>query len=194
MSVRTTKEVKLVSVQKNMEDGYPSFVADKVARRAILRPIGVNAILGNVCTALAAPMQEMKELDVLRTLKLPCEVIIQVEGKGQEAGEEDTVQFNYVCRRSNGYFVHSTVDQFSGESSPVILRLDDEQVIKGLKEVLSGMKVGGWINEVHEERFVSFGYEIPTAATSNYFTFFVCISLGCIQTLTQTYGCRMIIE
>lgn len=29
-----------------------------------------------------------------------------VEGQGNEAREEDTVEFNYVCRRSNGYFVH----------------------------------------------------------------------------------------
>ncbi|XP_042007848.1 peptidyl-prolyl cis-trans isomerase FKBP16-1, chloroplastic-like isoform X5 [Salvia splendens] len=144
--VRATKLV-CAQTKLDMEDGYPSIVAVK----------------------------DMKEPDVLRTLKLPSGVIIQVEGKGQEAVEEDTVQFNYVCRRPNGYFVHSTVNQFSGESSLVILRLGDEQVcildtfveekkalyignvvshviliylwkspmIKGLKEVLSGMKVGG---------------------------------------------------
>lgn len=61
-----TKEVK-VSVHKSSENGYPSLVADKVARRAMLQLVGVNLILGNVvCTALAAPMQEMKEPDVLR--------------------------------------------------------------------------------------------------------------------------------
>ncbi|CAN6448272.1 unnamed protein product [Victoria cruziana] len=66
-----------------------------------------------------------------------------IEGMGPEAREGDLVKVNYVCRRSNGYFVHSTVDQFSGESNPVILPLDDTQIIKGLKEVLVGMKVGG---------------------------------------------------
>ncbi|XP_047938199.1 peptidyl-prolyl cis-trans isomerase FKBP16-1, chloroplastic isoform X3 [Salvia hispanica] len=143
-SVRATKLV-CVQTKLDMEDGYPPIVAVNVARRALLGIVGVNVVLGNFCAARAAPMQDMKEPDVLRTLKLPSGVIIQdiVEGKGKEAGEEDTVQFNYVCRRSNGYFVHSTVNQFSGESSPVILRLGDEQMIKGLKEVLSGMKVGG---------------------------------------------------
>lgn len=144
-SIRETKEAK-VCVQKNLEDANPcQFVSDKVARRAILQLVGVNVILGNVCTAVAAPMQEMKEPDVLRTLKLPSGVIIQdiVEGQGREAHEEDIVEFNYVCRRSNGYFVHSTVNQFSGESSPVTLRLDDAQMIEGLKEVLTGMKIGG---------------------------------------------------
>lgn len=29
-----------------------------------------------------------------------------VEGKGPEASEGDLVEINYVCRRSNGYFVH----------------------------------------------------------------------------------------
>lgn len=29
-----------------------------------------------------------------------------VEGEGAEAQEGDVVEFNYVCRRSNGYFVH----------------------------------------------------------------------------------------
>ncbi|KAK4439668.1 Peptidyl-prolyl cis-trans isomerase FKBP16-1, chloroplastic [Sesamum alatum] len=114
--IRKTEELK-VSAQRNLKDGYPSIVAKK----------------------------EMKEPDVLRTVKLASGVRIQdvVEGQGQEAREGDIVEFNYVCRRSNGYFVHSTVDQFSGESSPVILPLDDEQIIKGLKEVLVGMKVGG---------------------------------------------------
>ncbi|CAN1252582.1 Peptidyl-prolyl cis-trans isomerase FKBP16-1, chloroplastic [Linum perenne] len=66
-----------------------------------------------------------------------------IEGEGPEAGEGDVVEINYVCRRSNGYFVHSTVDQFNGESSPVILALNENQIIKGLKDVLVGMKVGG---------------------------------------------------
>ncbi|XP_022716677.1 peptidyl-prolyl cis-trans isomerase FKBP16-4, chloroplastic isoform X4 [Durio zibethinus] len=66
-----------------------------------------------------------------------------IEGKGPEAHDGDCVQVNYVCRRSNGYFVHSTVDQFSGESSPVTLPLDENQIIKGLKDVLTGMRVGG---------------------------------------------------
>ncbi|XP_026434143.1 peptidyl-prolyl cis-trans isomerase FKBP16-1, chloroplastic-like [Papaver somniferum] len=74
-----------------------------------------------------------------------------VDGIGIEAQDGDLVEFNYVCRRSNGYFVHSAVDQFNGESKPVILPLDDNQVgllinkqiIRGLKEVLIGMKIGG---------------------------------------------------
>ncbi|XP_031117102.1 peptidyl-prolyl cis-trans isomerase FKBP16-1, chloroplastic [Ipomoea triloba] len=114
-------------------------------RRSVLQFLGLSPILLNVCTVTAAPMQEMKEPDVIRTLKLASGVRIQdiVEGEGPEARDGDLVEINYVCRRSNGYFVHSTVDQFSGESAPVVLPLDDKQIIQGLKEVLTGMKAGG---------------------------------------------------
>jgi FKBP-type peptidyl-prolyl cis-trans isomerase len=84
-------------------------------------------------------------IEECRTLKLPSGVRYQeiIEGEGREAHEGDLVELNYVCRRANGYFVHSTVDQFSGESSPVKLILDENDVIEGLKEVLVGMKAGG---------------------------------------------------
>ncbi|XWS51697.1 hypothetical protein CRYUN_Cryun11dG0005800 [Craigia yunnanensis] len=87
----------------------------------------------------------MKEPDVIRTLKLSSWLRIQeiIEGEGPEAHDGDYVQVNYVCRQSNGNFVHSIVDQFSGESSPVTLPLDENQIIKGLKDVLTGMRVGG---------------------------------------------------
>jgi FKBP-type peptidyl-prolyl cis-trans isomerase len=81
--------------------------------------------------SLAAPVPQMKEPEVIRTLKLPSGVRYQeiIEGEGREAHEGDLVELNYVCRRANGYFVHSTVDQFSGESSPVKLILDENDVL-----------------------------------------------------------------
>lgn len=33
-----------------------------------------------------------------------------VDGEGQAANEGDVVVFNYVCRRSNGYFVYRYVN------------------------------------------------------------------------------------
>ncbi|CAM8900781.1 unnamed protein product [Rhodiola kirilowii] len=84
-------------------------------------------------------------IEASRTVKLDSGVKFQdiIEGEGVEAREGDIVEVNYVCRRSNGYFVFSTVDQFNGESKPVILPLDESQTIKGLKEVLVGMRAGG---------------------------------------------------
>eukprot|EP00258_Populus_trichocarpa_P048024 XP_024464043.1 peptidyl-prolyl cis-trans isomerase FKBP16-1, chloroplastic isoform X4 [Populus trichocarpa] len=124
---------------------FSSLEIKRLSRRMVLKFCGFNTLLLSINPVLAAPMPEMKEPEVIRTLKLASGVRFQeiIEGEGPEAQEGDTVEVNYVCRRSNGYFVHSTVDQFSGESSPVILPLDENQIIKGLKEVLIGMKVGG---------------------------------------------------
>ncbi|KAG5546750.1 hypothetical protein RHGRI_018805 [Rhododendron griersonianum] len=99
-------------------------------RRSLLKLVVCNPILLNVYPVLGEPMQEMKEPEVIRTQKLASGVRIQdvIEGEGPEAREGNLVEVNYVCRRSNGYFVHSTVDQFSGESSPVLLALDEKQV------------------------------------------------------------------
>ncbi|CAL5202390.1 unnamed protein product [Lathyrus oleraceus] len=115
------------------------------SRRLILQFLGINPILCYAATALAAPIMDMNEPQVIRTLKLPNGVRIQdiIEGEGLEARGGDLVEFNCVCRRANGYFVFSTVDQFSGESNPVILPLDEDEMILGLKQVLTGMKIGG---------------------------------------------------
>ncbi|XP_059662360.1 peptidyl-prolyl cis-trans isomerase FKBP16-1, chloroplastic isoform X1 [Cornus florida] len=138
-------EQSKIFVAKNLGNRFPSLIVKKLPRRSLLQFLGFNSVLLNSCPVLAAPMQEMKEPEVIRTQKLGNGVRIQdiVEGEGPEAREGDLVEVNYVCRRSNGYFVHSTVDQFSGESSPIVLPLDEKQIIKGLKDVLIGMKVGG---------------------------------------------------
>ncbi|KAF7816009.1 peptidyl-prolyl cis-trans isomerase FKBP16-1, chloroplastic [Senna tora] len=133
------------AASKSSDSRFSVITVKKVSRRLILQFVGFNHIC-YACPVLAAPMMpDMKEPEVLRTLKLASGVRIQdiVEGEGPEAHGGDLVEFNYVCRRANGYFVYSTVDQFSGESKPVILPLDENQMIEGLKEVLTGMRVGG---------------------------------------------------
>ncbi|KAI9115751.1 hypothetical protein K1719_013420 [Acacia pycnantha] len=130
---------------KSSDKTLPVVTSRRFSRRLILQFVGLSRIC-HACPVLAAPiMPEMKEPEVLRTFKLDSGVRIQdiVEGEGPEARGGDLVEFNYVCRRANGYFVYSTVDQFSGESKPVILPLDESQMIEGLKEVLTGMRIGG---------------------------------------------------
>nr|ACG47349.1 FK506 binding protein [Zea mays] len=108
------------------------------------RAVSDMAVVGAV--ALSTPTPALAEQpDVTRYRKVGSGVILEdvVEGEGPEAREGDLVQFNYVCRRANGYFVHSTVDQFSGESRPVTLALGGEEMIRGLRDVLIGMKSGG---------------------------------------------------
>ncbi|PQQ20337.1 peptidyl-prolyl cis-trans isomerase FKBP16-1 chloroplastic [Prunus yedoensis var. nudiflora] len=137
------KEQPKNTVAKNLDERLHSLTAKRLPRRLLLQFMGFCPILSH--PVFAAPMPEMMEPQVIRTLKLPSGVRIQeiVEGQGSAANEGDLVEINYVCRRTNGYFVHSTVDQFSGESTPVILPLDEKQIIAGLKEVLLGMRIGG---------------------------------------------------
>ncbi|AES70654.1 peptidyl-prolyl cis-trans isomerase, putative [Medicago truncatula] len=49
--------------------------------------------------------------------------------EGPESRDGDLVEFNYVCRHADGYFVFSTVDQFNGETNPDILPLDENQAV-----------------------------------------------------------------
>uniref|UniRef100_A0ACD5Z673 Uncharacterized protein n=1 Tax=Avena sativa TaxID=4498 RepID=A0ACD5Z673_AVESA len=82
-----------------------------VSRR---RAVSEMALLGAAtsCVDLLAatmPVQAaMLEPDVIRYRKLDSGVKLEdvVDGEGPEAREGDLVQFNYVCRRANGYFVH----------------------------------------------------------------------------------------
>ncbi|KAK3021541.1 hypothetical protein RJ639_046489 [Escallonia herrerae] len=138
------EQSKIVLAQ-NIPRELTSLIVKMVPRRSLLQFIGLSPISLNVYPLLAAQSPEMKEPEVIRTWKIASGVRIQdiFEGEGPQAHEGDLVEVNYVCRRSNGYFVHSTVDQFSGESNPVLLPLDEKQIIKGLKEVLIGMKAGG---------------------------------------------------
>ncbi|KAL2945055.1 Peptidyl-prolyl cis-trans isomerase FKBP16-1 chloroplastic [Bienertia sinuspersici] len=125
----------------------PKFASGTVRSlsRRFLLSVGFLPILSDLNLALGAPIPQMEDPEIVRTRKLPGGIRVQdiVDGEGQAANEGDVVVFNYVCRRSNGYFVYSTVDQFNGEAMPVTLPLDEKQIIKGLKDVLIGMKVGG---------------------------------------------------
>ncbi|XP_074319036.1 peptidyl-prolyl cis-trans isomerase FKBP16-1, chloroplastic [Silene latifolia] len=113
--------------------------------RRLLLFIGSIPFWSNTNPAFGALMPQIEEPEIIRTRKLDGGVRVQdiVDGDGSAANDGDVVEFNYVCRRANGYFVYSTVDQFSGEAMPIILPLDENQMIKGLKEVLIGMKIGG---------------------------------------------------
>jgi len=118
----------------------------KISRREILlATTGIGSAFSLVDCTSAGPYPSMEDLVITRDYKTPSGVKIEdiVEGDGLPAREGDMVELNYVCRRSNGYFVYSTVDQLNGENRPVILSLSDKQIISGLKEVLVGMKAGG---------------------------------------------------
>ncbi|KAG8502874.1 hypothetical protein CXB51_000679 [Gossypium anomalum] len=157
---------------KGSHSRHPSVSVKSLPRRVFLQLMGFSPISLCIYPLFAAPMQYMNEpevirhsitfillfgdfhrfspknvtlelnFEVFRTLKLSSGVRIQeiIEGEGREARDGDYVQSDLplFCGKLN-----STVDQFSGESSPVTLPLDENQIIKGLKDVLTGMKVGG---------------------------------------------------
>ncbi|KAJ4774197.1 Peptidylprolyl isomerase [Rhynchospora pubera] len=144
-SQSTRWEVRKIQLRK-FHYGSSVRITCALSRRTLLSGASTfGSTILYVAPTFSAPLQDMKDPDILRYYKLENGVKIQdiVDGEGTQAHEGDLVEFNYVCRRSNGYFVHSTVDQFSGESSPVILPLDNREIIRGLKDVLVGMKVGG---------------------------------------------------
>ncbi|KAH9607186.1 hypothetical protein KSS87_021252 [Heliosperma pusillum] len=113
--------------------------------RRLLLFMGSIPFWSNMNPAYGAPLPQMEEPEIIRTRKLAGGVRVQdiIDGDGSAANDGDVVEFNYVCRRANGYFVYSTVDQFSGQATPIILPLDENQMIKGLKDVIIGMKIGG---------------------------------------------------
>ncbi|KAB2096235.1 hypothetical protein ES319_A01G095000v1 [Gossypium barbadense] len=94
---------------KGSHSRHPSVSVKSLPRRVFLQLMGFSPISLCIYPLFAAPMQDMNEPEVIRTLKLSSGVRIQeiIEGEGRQARDGDYVQVNYVCRRSNGYFVHS---------------------------------------------------------------------------------------
>lgn len=76
-------------------------------------------------------------------VKLPSGVTYfdYVDGEGAEVQEGKTVQFQWVLRRSNGYFVDAS-SNYGDE--PFIYKVGNtKKVIKGVDEGIRGMRVGG---------------------------------------------------
>lgn len=70
-----------------------------------------------------------------------------LEGKGDEATIGDRIIFDYVCRRSNGYFVYGTVEgvsfqPLSVEAEPLSIVLGKDKIIQGLERGLLGVRPG----------------------------------------------------
>ena len=67
-------------------------------------------------------------------------------GGGRAAQAGDGVQFHYVLRRPNGYFVFSTEDAYVGgndaDGEPVNARLGTGELLPGIEEALLGQRPG----------------------------------------------------
>ena len=87
--------------------------------------------------------QSMSDVSVTKVTKLSSGVeYFDVKvGDGSVAEEGKTVQFQWVLRRSNGYFVDASSNY---DNEPFIYKVGNtKKVIKGLDEAIRGMKQGG---------------------------------------------------
>jgi len=139
---------------------------------------------------------EEEEKPALVTLTSDLGVKYQIvrDGDGEPAKVGDYVTFDYVLRRSNGYFVYSTTGSGSSQlqpvkfaqnfqEEPVTFQLGSGQLIKGLEEVLVGCQVGeriralvppevGYVNPALEPLPPSFGPRRELSSHSNQPLFF----------------------
>jgi FKBP-type peptidyl-prolyl cis-trans isomerase len=91
-----------------------------------------------------------REEDELPIIKLPNGVKMQVVSTGNGsvvAARGDFVLFDYVLRRSNGYFIYSTQEGVSFQPrdvpvGPVGFELGSGQLVKGLEDGIIGMAIG----------------------------------------------------
>ena len=135
----------LLGIPMSQERGitYISLPAEMVGVRAVAadvnpEAIGVRRVMEEPTMAPVAPRE--------KSVKLPSgvEYFDAVIGSGKTAEEGKTVQFEWVLRRSNGYFVDSS-DNYGGEGGePFIYKVGNTlKVIPGLDEGIRGMRVGG---------------------------------------------------
>jgi hypothetical protein len=88
----------------------------------IQRSISQSSIDGNVKSPLGVNFYDIKV------------------GEGPEVVEGKSVQFIWLLRRSNGYFVAANTD----ETDPFIYKVGNtKKVIKGIDDAIRGMKAGG---------------------------------------------------
>lgn len=121
---------------------------------AILSPPSTHAALPNIDGVAVQPEAIEKrrvmeqptgapEAEKRAVTKLPSGVeYFDVKvGEGAPAVEGKTVQFQWVLRRSNGYFVDASSNY---DNEPFIYKVGNtKKVIKGVDEGIRGMKVGG---------------------------------------------------
>lgn len=143
---------------RRMRSGLPSIhapikkssVAAVALASAILTPTGKGLTIDSASAAsltqsstVSSIMLAADDSAVKKTVTLPSGVqyFDVTEGEGQPAEEGKTVQFLWVLRRSNGYFVDAS-SNYGDE--PFIYRVGNtKKVIKGLDEGIRGMKPGG---------------------------------------------------
>ena len=101
----------------------------------------------DVKRVMEEPAQAPSIAKTSKTVKLPSgvEYYDATIGQGSTVEEGKTVQFQWVLRRSNGYFVDSSANYGTDEAGEAfIYRVGNlKKVIPGVDEAIRGMKPGG---------------------------------------------------
>jgi len=193
---------RLAGVPVTMDSTQPPSAGEAAQttcnRRALLTSTCALPLSLTLAHALTASVAEAEEPPVPKaeTLTSPSGVKYQIikPGSGRAAEVGDYVQFDYVLRRSNGYFVYSTTGSGSGQQEPtkfarnyqeepVTIAVGKGVLIKGLDELLVGASAGqrfralvppdaGYLNSKLEPQPPSFGPRRELASHSNQPLFF----------------------
>jgi FKBP-type peptidyl-prolyl cis-trans isomerase len=152
-SIKTNFQVRpIVSLQARQTNSI-----DEV-RKSVMVTVAVCSLALSTPSPSAALEKNPEALELRRVMqqpagapeavkktavKLPSGVTYfdYVDGEGAEVQEGKTVQFQWVLRRSNGYFVDAS-SNYGDE--PFIYKVGNtKKVIKGVDEGIRGMRVGG---------------------------------------------------
>jgi hypothetical protein len=116
-----------------------SLFATVVSTTVLSIPLSATPVLAYEQMVMEAPPNPQSSVTKLADGVDYYDVVL---GEGDEAQEGRSVQFLWVLRRANGYFVASSTTENNNE--PFIYRVGNRgKVITGIDEAIRGMKVGG---------------------------------------------------
>lgn len=166
--------------------------ARECERRAFV--LGTGLMMGSLSLSVKSASAEDAD-NKPQTITSPLGLKYQIvkPGTGAQAKTGDYITFDYVLRRSNGYFVYSTTGSGSGQQEPnkfarnyqeepVTFTLGKGQLIAGLEDLLVGSQVGqrvralippeaGYLNDKLQPQPPSYGprRELSSHANQNLF-------------------------
>lgn len=145
--VRLSPRQSAVTMKYNIHKTVPAFLTAAALTLSIMPPTSSFAVTTNPdAIDIKRVMQEPAQAPGPGAIKyqvLPNGVQYQdaVLGTGASADEGKSVQFQWVMRRQNGYFIDASSNY---GSEPFIYKVGNtKKVIPGLDSAIRGMKVGG---------------------------------------------------
>lgn len=145
------------SVSTSLKSSTSSLNFNKIAKQSIFHALVISSSVGLSLGSPALALEPLPPVPEAIRMQSPPEAQSEVvrlpdgveyydvklgDANGPVAEEGKSVQFLWVLRRSNGYFVASSATESDGQ--PLIYRVGNrDRVIPGLDEGIRGMAVGG---------------------------------------------------